>query len=134
MFDCASEAVIQGWTKQHSRSISLLGAKQARIDLETLKAEILTLRSVDAATPAQVSDRQRENKALSEAHVHASSEQLTQKEDELHRGRPAPRFRDAHVRTPDQTALEAHLSRVKQPRIGVNKKRGVECRGGRPQH
>ena len=66
--------------------------------------------------------------------VHASSEQLSKKEDELLRGRSAQRFSDAHVRTTDRTALEADLSRVKQNRIGVNKKRGVECRGGRPQH
>ena len=57
VFDCASEAAIQGWTKQHSRSISLSEAKQTRIDLttrrssaglrsiwKTLKTEILTLR------------------------------------------------------------------------------------------
>ena len=59
--------------------------KEVSIDLETLKGGILTLRGVDAATPAQVSHRQREHKALSEAHVHASTEQLSMREDKLHR-------------------------------------------------
>ena len=73
--------------------------KQVRVDLETLKTEILILRSVVAATQAQVSHRKLENKALVEAHVHASSEQLSKKEDELRRGRSVQRFNDAHART-----------------------------------
>ena len=98
-FDCASEAVIRGRTKQHSRSISLLGAKQACIDLETLKAEIQTSRGVDAATLAQASHREREIRALLEAHVHSSPEHLSKKEVESRRGRSAQRFFDAHART-----------------------------------
>lgn len=87
--------------------------------LETLKAEILTLRSVgrrvrsdsgtlDAAALSQVLHRERENNALLEAQVHASSEQLSKKEDELRRARSAQRFSDARVGT---LAAEAQCKR-----------------------
>merc|ERR1712135_228755 len=76
--------------------------------LETLKAEILTLRAIgmrvrsdmdalDSAALAQVLHRERENNALLEAQVHASFEQLAKKEDELRRARSAQRVSDARV-------------------------------------
>ena len=80
------------------------------MNLETLKAEILTWRGVgrrehsgtstlDTAALAEASHRERENHALPEAQLHASYEQLSKKEVESCNARPAQRLSSAYVET-----------------------------------
>ena len=77
---------------------------QSQEHLETLKAEILTLRGANAAAPAQMSHRERENNALLEAQVRTSTEQLSKQEDELRRRHSMQRFSDARVGRLTRTA------------------------------